>query len=330
EIESGESEVPYGRGWKLRLNVARPGRAKHHGAKRGGPRGVFAGGRVVAQALVPGGKAPKGFAELLRRLESPPPAWGGASAWADAISVTALMDFEKCPMLFRVRYELDLRELPPAEGLFAPSGEGMTAADEGTVLHRVFEAVVSDPGADVGAAVGSAIRSTGTELPGRRLGEFVDFARDRVRAFAATDLGSRICEAKSIATEVPFAMRLAEAVVSGVIDLAFERSDGEIEIVDYKSNRVSAGEAEVGQYDIQLGVYALALGRHLGRPVTRASIYFLRPAVAVEAPTEEAALKVIEDRAGGLINRIASGHREPGPSCPDYCPCRSFCGQPRE
>ncbi|MDK1032672.1 MAG: 3'-5' exonuclease, partial [Planctomycetia bacterium] len=27
EIESGESEAPYGRGWKLRLNVARPGRA---------------------------------------------------------------------------------------------------------------------------------------------------------------------------------------------------------------------------------------------------------------------------------------------------------------
>ncbi|MDP6380887.1 MAG: PD-(D/E)XK nuclease family protein, partial [Phycisphaerae bacterium] len=329
EVAHGETEIEYGDGYRLRLFVGRPGREVHRGPKRAGPRDIFADGRVRPDAIKkPKSRPPKDFATVLENIKPPPSAASPAiGAMAGTISVTALTDFEACPVLYRLRYELGMGDAGSDGGIFAPREDVMTAAEEGTVFHSVFEKVVADPEADIGKVLERALGENETSPAPEAASQFADLVRSRVEAFCASALGRRVAAATDRDTEAPFVMKMGEAVLSGVVDLVFGGEGGEVEIVDYKSDRVSAEDAKRrgGEYEIQLGIYAIAMSRHLGRPIGRASVYFIRPAVEVEIPADRAALEAIEQRARGVIEGIASGDRRRVRACPAHCRCRQLC-----
>ena len=64
-------------------------------------------------------------------------------------------------------------------------------------------------------------------------------------------------------------------IVQGTIDLFFEDADGELVILDYKTDKVSphGKEAIADRYRIQLECYANALGKILGKKVKEKLIY---------------------------------------------------------
>jgi ATP-dependent helicase/nuclease subunit A len=74
-------------------------------------------------------------------------------------------------------------------------------------------------------------------------------------------------------------------IVEGYIDLLFEDDQGELVVVDYKTDRAltPAEAAEVAsRYRVQAAAYALAVGEVLHRPVSRAVLVFCGRDGAVE------------------------------------------------
>lgn len=130
-----------------------------------------------------------------------------------------------------------------------------------------------------------------------------------VAAFFETEVGTRIREERDrVQRELPFTLRLTprEArqlgapsriegfsdddflVVQGVADLVVFLPE-EIWLVDYKTDRVRGGEvdARAGEYAAQLRLYARALSRIYGRPVTGRYLWFIEPRRLIEVGAAE-------------------------------------------
>jgi ATP-dependent helicase/nuclease subunit A len=81
--------------------------------------------------------------------------------------------------------------------------------------------------------------------------------------------------------EVPFAVRVDGTVLEGFIDLLIERSDGGIEVVDWKTDQIT--EAEIGErlkaYETQAGLYVYGIEAATGRKVSAVTYVFAGPGV---------------------------------------------------
>ena len=111
----------------------------------------------------------------------------------------------------------------------------------------------------------------------------------------ASPLGKRMREASELWREFRFTL-LTEAdeffeeaepgerlLLQGVVDCWFVEN-GQITIVDYKTDRVTAGGApeRAEHYRPQLETYAVALQRITGLPVAQKALWFLTPGVEIE------------------------------------------------
>ena len=84
-------------------------------------------------------------------------------------------------------------------------------------------------------------------------------------------------------------------LVEGYIDLLFENANGELVVVDYKTDAEVDHAPE--RYRLQAAAYAYALQATLGRPVARAVFVFCRPDGAVERDVTDLAAAIDEVRA---------------------------------
>jgi ATP-dependent exoDNAse (exonuclease V) beta subunit len=77
---------------------------------------------------------------------------------------------------------------------------------------------------------------------------------------------------------------IGDRILEGVIDLLYRDNDGELVIVDYKTDAVPAAalDARVDYYRPQMAAYALAIQAATGQPVDRCVLLFLTPAGAHE------------------------------------------------
>ncbi len=177
-----------------------------------------------------------------------------------------------------------------------------TAVERGMAHHRFMEGVGLDQAGTMEGIRGELERMVKTGWMGVEEGALVDL--EAVVRFWGTELGQRIRErAGQVRREVPFTARLTGAdlgalgfqvgeglgveefvVAQGVVDLAVIGPD-EIWILDFKTDRVGPGavtrEKALG-YRPQLAVYALALARIHGKPVTGRWLHFLATGETVE------------------------------------------------
>ena len=94
----------------------------------------------------------------------------------------------------------------------------------------------------------------------------------------------RLQSATVLGKEVPFVMPLGEGqMAEGIIDLIY-RLDGQVWIADYKTDDVTADEAQTGvdRYRSQAEMYSRAVARSLGLSSRSFQFIFLRPGVAVD------------------------------------------------
>ena len=96
--------------------------------------------------------------------------------------------------------------------------------------------------------------------------------------FESSSVGVQAGKAARVEREFDFMLAMEDVVLRGQIDLWFECS-GELVIVDYKTDDISAEEApsRARIYMLQLQLYAIAVERLMGRAPDRALLYFLRP-----------------------------------------------------
>jgi ATP-dependent exoDNAse (exonuclease V) beta subunit len=169
-------------------------------------------------------------------------------------TVTALAKFAACPREYflsqYVGFEGRLRKPVEADA-------DLPASELGTQVHALLAGMpVAEPDSE-------AVRLAGV--------------------FPLSPLGRRVAKASRVEREFNFLMSVEELVIGGQVDLWFEEG-GELAIVDYKTDEVTASQAHqrAQDYSLQLRLYAMAVERVAGRPVDRAWLHFLRPNVAVE------------------------------------------------
>ncbi len=187
------------------------------------------------------------------------------------LSYTAIAEYERCAYRYQLQRIAGLPDVPGAGG-----GEG--AAARGVLVHALLErfdfASPREPGpADVLAAAALA----GVKL---EPGEDAVAIGALAGAFARSPLCARLAAAGEVRREQPFAFSLGgEVLLRGFLDAAALERDGALLIVDYKSDRIAAGEdaraALERDYSMQRLVYALA-GLHAGAGEVEVAHCFLR------------------------------------------------------
>ena len=186
------------------------------------------------------------------------------------VSVTAL-----------VRAETDAPPAPPKRPSFLYAS-GLSAAERGTALHEVLQY------ADFAAARFDLEGELQRLVERQFITPVTAAAADRraLRAFLGGPLMDRMLAADRLLREYAFFTRIpagsaaplegplaAEPVlVQGVADCVIEK-DGELYLVDYKTDRGKSPDELRRRYAPQLALYRQALSRRLGMPVVGASLY---------------------------------------------------------
>ena len=97
--------------------------------------------------------------------------------------------------------------------------------------------------------------------------------------YIRSDLFKMLQEAKEVNRETPFFMYIDsenkedKILVQGVIDLYFIDSNGNINLVDYKTDYAEKEEELVEKYKMQLNLYSKALSKSIKKEITNKFIY---------------------------------------------------------
>ena len=259
------------------------------------------------------------------------------------IAVTALCDFDRCPMLYRWRHELRVpaallepdtrKSTSAAAGSAGESNAGaIDPATMGTLLHRCMELL------DFGRPqqADGLVRRAAAEM---NLEELVDTGMvatdlaDMIESFAATSLWSQIVRADRMLRELYFVRECGPAVLRGQIDLLYRTGDV-WRIVDYKSDHIQSDQAaeHAERYWLQMLAYSAAATRHLGAGPVEARLYFLRPAAIVTVTAEADALKSAQARIADIASCLITARREGNFQKADtklcgYCRYATLCGR---
>ncbi len=184
----------------------------------------------------------------------------------------------------------EISEEPVPRFISEEANQPLKGAARGSAFHQWMEALDYSRFSGSGPVTGQEVEAWMTELAegGRMPAEYVDtgLASD-VADFLNSPVGERMKKAFAdgmLCREQPFVLgisadRLDKAfpsdetiLVQGIIDAFFEEN-GEIILLDYKTDRVSDESELAERYRIQLELYEEALERILGKPVRERLIY---------------------------------------------------------
>jgi ATP-dependent exoDNAse (exonuclease V) beta subunit len=108
--------------------------------------------------------------------------------------------------------------------------------------------------------------------------------RDMAAAYHVSALPLRLSRARHLHREIPLAFVDAGRQVHGIVDLIVEEADGGITVLDWKTDRVTAGQAptQAECYREQLEIYGRGVQQALGLAAApRLELCFLRCGVTV-------------------------------------------------
>ena len=243
-------------------------------------------------------------------LGLPDPLPPGKPAGMQTYSVTALTDYLQCPRLYLLRHRLGWPELAPEVDPGAP-GRDRSPLDPmrfGTLVHRACELLLEESveGAVIAAMREAALWEGADGMAGvrRRMLELVRvFAESTFfRAFRTAHRSGDAYSEWGFLEEVP---GLEDRYISGVVDALYRAEEGDWRVVDYKTDRVSAGgiAERAESYRFQLELYLGVVGKSY-YPATDAYLHFLHPGVHHRLPPGEEGGEDVFARARQLIRNI--------------------------
>jgi ATP-dependent helicase/nuclease subunit A len=200
---------------------------------------------------------------------------------ARLLPVTRLAGFLRCPLVFRFS-ELGLTEFATASSAVEDRPERESDDEEqeevagaalGDLVHQALERVdfQAEPAVEAARVTPDSPR-----------------ARSMVEKVLRSDLAEEIRRAVEVRREVPFYLPLGDgqdAVLHGLIDLAFRDSGGHWHVVDWKTNAIHDElrlRTLVGQHSRQVRLYAAALSRMNGAGVASGRLVYLARELAVD------------------------------------------------
>jgi ATP-dependent helicase/nuclease subunit A len=191
-------------------------------------------------------------------------------------SATELMLLAKNPSEYRNRYVMGMRErrITPVSGTPVVSARIM-----GDVLHAALEERLDGDELDA-FLEHELIDRTGESAGSSRLRAAKARLFELVEQSTSNPAVARLLEAPEMEPELSFTWILrseggGHAVMRGAMDLV-ARVSGYLEIMDFKSHEIAAGQEEqtARDYDVQVQVYAAALAMLTGTDPVRFSFFF--------------------------------------------------------
>jgi len=310
EAEPGEHVLSVDSVPMMLMRVSAPLRESvNRTRRRAGPKGILVGGRVDWQRLHERstGTAARRAAKAVAQVAPParpakPPTY---------VTATALNTYQDCGARFHWEQVLGLQSPEASEHI---ARRELSPVERGTLFHRAMELAESPDRNVVAGAADAAVREAALP-PGADAKGLAAGVAEEVERFWRTDLGRRLAKAPpdGIHREMPLVLKVADTQVGGKIDLLFQGADGAWELVDYKSSRPAEEDAPeaAAAYRLQLGLYALAAGRWLGRPIARGSVYFAGSGVTVTHEVAAEDLGRAESDARKALEGIAAGRFNP-------------------
>jgi ATP-dependent helicase/nuclease subunit A len=217
---------------------------------------------------------------------------------AELFSATQLMAFRQNPREYYRRYHLGYFE-GDYETFRLASSQDDIAILKGKLLHRYlqfFPASDSDRWLfDLEISDDQLIREFREDLT--RLGDKI----------GQSPVLQRVFSAKNFKNEVKILMPLDADFIVGTLDRIFQNETGHWEVLDYKTNRIRAGQVELllDKYAIQIETYALLLS-HLypHQPQYVVNFYFTEPDIYHPIRFQPEAMPDIKQKFTGIISEI--------------------------
>ena len=177
-----------------------------------------------------------------------------------------------------------------------PWRRGRAGTSVGRAVHAVLQAI--DLATGEGITDRARAQAAAEGIPERE-GEIVRLCRDAVESKVV----KRAVAAGRYWREVPVSAAVGGGSLHGFVDLLFEEG-GDLVVVDYKTDAVSAEEARdaMGRYRLQGGAYAHSIGQVTGKTVREVVFLYLQPR------REE----TLEDLAGAVADAAAEAERALG------------------
>ena len=154
----------------------------------------------------------------------------------------------------------------------APYRRGRGGTSLGRAVHGVLQSIDLASGAGIEAVSRAQAAAEGIADRWREVEDLAQAAVESALVKRAVASGKYYRE---LYVSTPAEGRLLE----GFVDLLFEE-DGELVLVDYKTDALEADEEPPERYRLQGGAYALAARNATGRPIKEVSLLFLQPARA--------------------------------------------------
>ena len=261
---------------------------------------------------------------------TPPLARPDSRSYPDIpLSFTAFSEFIDCPARFYAKRVLKV-QMPdewsqPGDPAIQPVSGRNRSTRFGSAVHDVLEAIARTgwkaPSAeDLKLALGRHGLDRGNDIRGH-----LTRAEKMVSGFLQSDLGKRVA-AGSTEAEVPLVVRYEDVTIRGSADLILA-SEPPL-ILDYKTNQLDGLEPEqkMTDYELQRGLYALALARARALDEVETAYSFLeapdRPVMKLYGAAD---FDATEDLLRETLAEITSGRFFGGPGV-KHSPCgRSEC-----
>ncbi len=199
-------------------------------------------------------------------------------------------------------------ELGPTGAEFdEPWKRGRGGAPLGRAVHSVLQTIDLATGRGIDETAGAQAAAEG--IPDRQAE-----VASLVAAAVESEIVKRAVASGRLWREVPAAVPVGVGVLQGYIDLLFEE-EGELVVVDYKTDAIDADETEdaVDRYRLQAGAYALMVSQTTNMPVKAVVFLFLRPkreqwltdVRALEKEAESAARTFLQSATGASSDQGA-------------------------
>jgi ATP-dependent helicase/nuclease subunit A len=188
-------------------------------------------------------------------------------------SATALMTFARDPEEYYRHYHLGFFEGDYEQSLLQKSDD-LDSLLKGKIVHRFLEIYDGSQAQEIIEKILFDFEIYDKEINSRLKDELISIHL----MMSQSGNGKSILAAKEYMNEVPLTMQLDEDFFTGTIDRLQKSDNGNWEVFDYKTNKVSNANFEetAQKYDIQMQSYALLLSRlYPGQKEYRVVLYFL-------------------------------------------------------
>ena len=193
----------------------------------------------------------------------------------------------------RVIFETEDKEQEYLPAFMREKETVFEGAARGSAMHRILELLDFEAYTDGGMEKEALAEKLEQDVnrfasEGRISDEYVQLLmKDKILAFLSTDLAKRMAGAQRrnrLFKEQPFVLAVSasqvdpdfpaeeKVLVQGIIDAYFEE-DGEIIILDYKTDRVETADELLSRYRTQLDYYEEAVSRLTGKKVKAKVLY---------------------------------------------------------